>query len=74
MAMSLEEVSEAGRMERREKVQGLREQKGPETLSPAKGKRLYGDPEADGGAEGKPGECGVHRPSGFKVEGRNSCV
>ena len=47
MAVSLEEVSETGRMERREKVQGLRGQKGPETLSPVKDKRLYGDPEVD---------------------------
>lgn len=41
MAMSLEEISEAGRMERREKVQGLREQKGPETLSPEKDETLW---------------------------------
>ena len=74
MAVSLEDVSETGRMERREKVQGLRGQKGPETLSPVKDKRLYGDPEVDRGAGGKPGERGVHRSSGFKEEGRNSCI
>ena len=72
--MSLEEVSESGRVERRRKVQGLRGQKGPETLSLVKNKSHHGDPEVDGGAGGKPGECGVHRSSGFKEEGGKSCV
>ena len=31
-----------------------------------KGKKHYGDPRAARGAGGKPGECGVHRPSDFK--------
>ena len=72
--MSLEEVSESGRVERRRKVQGLRGQKGPETLILVKNKSHHGDPEVDGGAGGKPGECGVRRSSGFKEEGGNSCV
>ena len=72
--MSLEEVSESGRVERRRKVQGLRGQKGPETLILVKNKSHHGDPEVDGGAGGKPGECGVHRSSGFKEEGGTNCV
>ena len=63
-----------GSMEGREKVQGLRGQKGPETLSLVKDKSHHGDSAVDRGAGGKPGECGVHRSSGLKEEGRNSCV
>ena len=52
--MSLEEVSESRRVERRRKVQGLRGQKGPETLSLVKNKSHTRDPEVDGGAGVKP--------------------
>ena len=72
--MSLQEASESGRVGRRRKVQGLRAQEGPETLSLVKNKSHHGDPEVDGGAGGKPGKCGVHRSSGFKEEGGKSCV
>ena len=63
-----------GRMERKGKVQRLRGQKGTEALSLLKAMSHHGDPEVDGGPEGKPGECGVHRSSGFEEEARNSCV
>ena len=63
--MSLDEVSMGERVERRE-FQGLRGQRGPETLILMKAKNHHGDPRAARGAGGKPGECGVHRPSDFK--------
>ena len=50
-------------MERRERVQGLRGQEGPQTLSLVKDKSYHGDPRAAKGSRGKPGDCGIHRPT-----------
>ena len=63
--MSLDEVSMGERVERRE-FQGLRGQRGPETLILMKDKSHHGDPGAARGAGRKQGVCGVHRPSDFK--------
>ena len=60
--MSLEEVFVGEKAERIGRIQGLRGQKGPQTLSLVKDKSHHGDPGAARGAGGKPGECGVHRP------------
>ena len=72
--MSLDGVSAGERVERRGKVQGLRGQEDPQTLSLVKYKSHCGDPGAARGAGGKPGEGGAHRPSGFKEEGGINCV
>ena len=64
--MSLEEVFVGEKAERIGRIQGLRGQKGPQTLSLVKDKSHHGDPGAARGAGGKPEECGVHRPSDFK--------
>ena len=50
-------------MERRQWVQGLRGQEGPQTLSLVKDKSYHGDIGAAKEARGKPGDCGVHRPA-----------
>ena len=73
-AMSLDKVSAGERVERRGRVQGLRGQEDPQTLSLMKDKSHHGDPRVARGAGGKPGEGGAHRLSGFKEEGGNSCV
>ena len=72
--MSLDEVSAGQRMERKGKLQGLRGQEDPQTLSLVKDKRHCGDPGAARGAGSKPGEGSVHRPSGFKEKGGTNCV
>ena len=72
--MSLEEVFVGEKAERIGRIQGLRGQKGPQTLSLVKDKSHHGDPGAARGAGGKPGEGGAHRPSGFKEEGGINCV
>ena len=56
------------------RVQWLRGQEGPQTLGLVKDKNHCGYPWAARGARGKPGECGVHRSSGFKEEGRTNYV
>ena len=50
-----------GREGRENRVQVLRGQEGPQTLSLMKDKSHRGDPGAARGAEGIPGECSVHR-------------
>ena len=60
--------------ERGGRVQAQSGQEAPQTLSLVRKKSHCGDPGAARGAEGKPEECGVHRPSGFKEEGGTSCV
>ena len=60
--------------ERGGRVQWLRGQEGPQTPSLVKDKSHCGYLGAARGARGKPGECGVHRSSGFKEEGRTNCV
>ena len=67
--MSLDEVSTGEEGGSRD-----REQKDPQTLSLVKDKSHRGDPGGVRGAGEKPGEGGVHRPSGFKEEGGTSCV
>ena len=72
--MSLEEVFVGEKAERIGRIQGLRGQKGPQTLSLVKDKNHCGYPGAARGARGKPGECGIHRSNGFKEKGGISCV
>ena len=60
--------------ERGGRIQGQRGQEGPQTLSLVRNKSHHQDPGTARGAGGKPGECAVHRPRGFKEEGGTDCV
>lgn len=65
----MDEISKGERVERREKVQGLRGQEGAQTCHRVKDESHKGDKGAAREAGRKPGECAIHRPGDFKEEG-----
>lgn len=70
--MKLDEISRV--VKRKENVQGLGGHEGTQTFSLVKGKSHKEHQGAARAVGRKPGESGVHRPSGFKEEGVINCV